>query len=848
MRAFQQVAVPHEDVVAGRLTMDVFAADLWQVVKGTAPEDYKDPGIFFRKTYLTRGLQNILDIAKKRLEGSIGDSVIQLQTPFGGGKTHTLIALYHKAKEWGVNVAVFEGTTFDPKEVKPWEEIEKQLTGKVELTIGNIAPGKEKLIKLISENSPVLILMDEVLEYVTKAAGVKVGDTNLASQTLAFVQELTGAVSTVGNSLLVITLPSSVLEHYDENAERFFQQLQKVTGRTERIYTPVEEDEIELVIRRRLFQSIKEDEAIATVDEFVDTAVREGLLKADERSAYRERFLKSYPFKPEVIDVLYKRWGSFPTFQRTRGVLRLLSLVVHDLLGKEVPYIRVSDFNLEKEEIKRELIKHIGAEWDSVIAQDITSEESGAKIVDRNVGTSFLPYQLGTAVSTAIFMYSFSGRGEKGASLRDIKISTFIPGVPASIIDTAINQLRERLFYLSDEGSYFTTKPNLNRIALLKEESIGPLDIEEKERELIEKHISKEIPLKIYLWTESKDIPDTPELKLIITRKKPIREDLEIKGETPRVYRNTLIFLAGDKNQEDIFHGFIRKLLAYQAISSDSSLNLTQGQRRELRNKIKAYTERVYEELRKYYRKLYIPTREGFREIDLGLPTLGERYIDKEVYARLTEEELVIKAIDPKVLIDRYLNNRDFVETKILYESMLKTPGEIRPASRGVFIETVKRGVSEGVFGLGIKTENNLFECRYYKKTINPELFENEVIIKPELCKNEYEITYNEVSKNKASVPSSSLASSTDGFTYEPERSGKIANITSIHLKFTLPVGKVSTLAQMVWFLNEKFSKCDIEVDIKAKGGRMTRNEYEDKIKENLNQLGISYEEDVGEE
>ncbi len=845
MRAFQQVAVPHEDVVAGRLTMDVFAADLWQVVKGTAPEDYKDPGIFFRKTYLTRGLQNILDIAKKRLEGSTGDSVIQLQTPFGGGKTHTLIALYHKAKEWGVNVAVFEGTTFDPKEVKPWEEIEKQLTGKVELTRGDIAPGKEKLIKLISENSPVLILMDEVLEYVTKAAGVKVGDTNLASQTLAFVQELTGAVSTVGNSLLVITLPSSVLEHYDENAERFFQQLQKVTGRTERIYTPVEEDEIELVIRRRLFQSIKEDEAKATVDEFVDTAVREGLLKADERSTYRERFLKSYPFKPEVIDVLYKRWGSFPTFQRTRGVLRLLSLVVHDLLGKEVPYIRVSDFNLKKEEIKRELIKHIGAEWDSVIAQDITSTESGSKAVDTSIGASYLPYRLGTAVSTAIFMYSFSGRGERGTSIREIKLSTFIPGVPASIIDTAVNQLRERLFYLSDEGLYFTTQPNLNRIALLKEENITFHDIEERERELIEEHISKETPLKIHLWTDPKDIPDTPELKLIITRKKPIREDLETKGETPRVYRNTLVFLAGNENQEDTFHSFIRKLLAYQAVYSDSSLNLTQGQRKELQTKIKSYTERAYEELRKYYRKLFIPAKEGFREIDLGLPTLGEGYIDKEVYTRLIEEEIVLKTIDPRVLIERYMSNKDFVETKILYEAMLKTPGEIRPASKEVFIKAVGKGVSEGIFGLGIKAEDDKFECKYYRQSVNPELSENEVIIKPEFCKSKEEKTYTEESKSQTVDTSSVLSSSTGAITYTYKSSDNIEYISSLHLKFTLPVDKVSYFAQMVRFLNEKFSKCEIEICLKGEGGKITKNEYENKIKETLNQLDIDYKEEL---
>jgi len=379
MRAFTQIAIPHEDILEGRLTMDVFAADLWQVANGKAPLDYQDADLFFRKTYLTKGLKNIIEVAKSRLEGRSGDSVIQLQTPFGGGKTHTLIALYHKAKEWNARVVVFDGTALSPEEIKPWEELERQLSGKIEITKGNIAPGKEKLITLLSEHSPVLILMDEILEYITKAAGIKVGDSNLASQTFAFIQELTAAVATVGNALLVLTLPSSILEHYDENAERIFQRLQKITGRMEKIYTPVEDEEIEHVVRARLFSKIDEKEAKKVVDDFIEYAKNEGLLSDDEFANYREKFLRSYPFKPEVIEVLYKRWGSFPTFQRTRGVLRLLSLVVHDLLDKNIPFIRLGDFNLNNDEIRRELIKHIGQEWDSIIAQDITSKESGAK-------------------------------------------------------------------------------------------------------------------------------------------------------------------------------------------------------------------------------------------------------------------------------------------------------------------------------------------------------------------------------------------------------------------------------------------------------------------------------------
>jgi predicted AAA+ superfamily ATPase len=125
MKPFSTIAIPHRDILEGRLTMDVFAADLWEVFKGRAPEEYQDSDIFFGKTYITDGLKNLLDITKKRLKGEGGDPIIQIQTPFGGGKTHSLIALYHKTKEWGVNVVVIDGSALDPKEVTIWEEIER---------------------------------------------------------------------------------------------------------------------------------------------------------------------------------------------------------------------------------------------------------------------------------------------------------------------------------------------------------------------------------------------------------------------------------------------------------------------------------------------------------------------------------------------------------------------------------------------------------------------------------------------------------------------------------------------------------------------------------------------------
>lgn len=296
MKPFITVATPHRDILEGKLTMDIFAADLWQVFKGEAPEEYKDPDIFFRKTFLTTGLRNLLDIAERRLKGEGGNPVIQLQTPFGGGKTHTLIALYHKARTWGTKVIVIDGTVFDPKEKTLWEEIELQLTGKIELLKGKISPGREKLQTIFSKNQPLLILIDELLEYMTKASGIRVEDSNLASQSLAFIQELTTTVKTLDKSLLLLTLPSSILEHYDENAERLFQQIQHITGRMEKVYTPVEEEEVSSVIIKRLFSNINEKEAKDNIEEFLDYAEKENLFSGIDKSYYRGKFMKSFPF------------------------------------------------------------------------------------------------------------------------------------------------------------------------------------------------------------------------------------------------------------------------------------------------------------------------------------------------------------------------------------------------------------------------------------------------------------------------------------------------------------------------------------------------------------------------
>lgn len=827
MKPFSTIAIPHRDILEGRLTMDVFAADLWEVFKGRAPEEYRDPNVFFRKTYITDGLKNLLNIAEKRLKGEGGDPVIQLQTPFGGGKTHSLIALYHKARDWNVNVVVIDGTALDPKEITIWEEMEKQLTGNVEKLKGQISPGREKLRELLNAHQPLLILMDEILEYTTKASGIKVGDSNLASQVLAFLQELTDTIKTLEKSLLILALPSSVLEHYDENAEKLFQQLQKIAGRMEKVYAPVRDEEIDHVIRRRLFSSIDEKEALKVIEEFLDYAEREKILPVGiEKSYYRERFKKSYPFQPEVVDVLYKRWGSFPTFQRTRGALRLLSLVVYSLKDTQKTYIRLGDFNLKNDEIKRDLIKHIGLEYDSIIAQDITSQDAGAKKVDRSLGDAYTPYSFGTAAATAIFLYSFSGGPERGATISEVKLASCDISAPSSIVVEAISKLREHLFYLSDDGLYFTNQPNLNRTLLTKMESIEDKDLKLEERRLLTESLTKEY-FDTFLWpNNSKDIPDTKKLKLIIQRDRDkCKEFLENCGERPRIYRNTLIFLCPMESERINFEASLKKKIAWQLIEEDKTLHITEEQRKEIKKRI----AEIEVNIRNLYRVVLLPSKDGFKEIDLGIPMYGAKAtINKEIYNTLRDEGEILEKIAPLSLKEKYLKDRDYVETKNIFESLFKTPGEIRIISEQVLKDCLREGVKLGVFALG-DIEDLKPKCRHFKVDVSPELIDGELLIKAELATTEEDV-----------VPSKPLEPVTPTAPSPPKEVNE--SYHSIGLKLNVPTGKLSDVVRMISYLKSKFKQVEVKVEISANEGEITDSDYEDKIKEAIKQANIGVE------
>jgi len=849
--AFHTIAIPHDDILEGRLTLEVFAADLWEVYHGRGPEEYRDPTLFFQKTYLTNGLKNLFDVVGNRFRGQGGDPVIQMQTPFGGGKTHSLIALYHKAREWGVKPVVISGTPLSGEETL-WGLMAEQLTGSQEGFTSQTAPGREAIQQLLADHQPVLVLMDEVLEYVTKAAGTVVGETTLADQTLAFMQELTEAAAMLERVVVVVTLPSSTLEQYGEQATRFFEQLKKISGRVEKIFTPVQDDEVGAIIRRRLFSQVDEEAAGRVINDFVAQAEHDALIQRGEESeSYRARFRQTYPFLPEVVDVLYHRWGSFPSFQRTRGTLRLLALVIDALRESDHLYISLANFDLAKSSIRRELLKHIGNEYDSVLAADIVGKDAGAAKANREIGKAYRGLRLGEHVATTIFMYSFlGGGGEAGASIGEIKRQNMQRGVPISLVSEVLQKLSKRLlFYLHEHNGryYFTTTANLNRALTVRMESIAAEELQSAEKETLRQRLGGRA-MRTFLWPErSSDIPDDETPKLLILREvnqTVMRNFLTQKGQTPRVHRNTLYFLSTSPKERPPFETLLRRHLALASLLDDKTIALSDDQRKELEKSAKQVARDLQEQVSNLYRRLYLPDQNGWQEVDMGTAAYGvSTPLDELVYNRLREENRLVEKLAPLVIKERYLANHAYVETRKLADNGSRTPGAMLTVNRQVWENSIAEGVRQGMFGLGSLDANGQPRCLYFREEPSVSLQENEVLIPAETCVQQR--TDDEPGYAPASPGSPSTGVAEPGAgpliptpaaeTLSGAEAGTLRE--ALTLRFTLPFGQASSLLGLLTLLQQRFQTMRITIELRD--GNISEAEIEDKVRETFRQIGV---------
>jgi predicted AAA+ superfamily ATPase len=711
-----RAVVPHLDIRQGRLDESVFAANLAEVAIGGGREIYSNPVVFFSKTFFTSGLKTIAKTVIKGLNGNedAENRVMSLQTGFGGGKTHTLISLFHIAK-WGrkaaesetvsellsytgkpkfdkANIAVFTNTTNDPTQGRQvdgitirtlWGELAYQLGGMTAYEI--IRPNDEAranpkgLFKKVLEHCrPALILIDELADYCVSASAVKVEGSTLSDQTISFMQELTQAVSESNNCVAIITLPASAAEV--GNTAQAFQVLTALEQKVRRIGSdtkPVADEEIYEVIRRRLFEEIGDAAQIEAVASKYLQMYQENWMELPPhatKSEYKEKIKKSYPFHPELIDVFRVRWASSHTFQRTRGVLRLLAAIVSDLWKRRNSLtgsnllIDTGDVNFANlDALSGQLKSLFGNAFDAVITADVSGSTSNAFKIDQNK-PQFRQWNLAEAIASTVLLNSFGSDGaNKGVSTSDIKLNLLEPdGFNHNSINGALDELEAAAYYLyyaqsgTNRRFWFHTKPNINILINQVKDDIKSPEIEAEILRRINEKSRLVQPFNV-LVNPTGDVPEQQKLTLVVLNpqyhadgnniaentKTYVAQLATKKGNSERIYRNTILFLAPSDYGLVQLVVAVKDFLACKKISDDYASQLEPDQKADLRKKIDEASKQAevalvnaYSTVLKYSVKngVDLLTVKQFKETFDG-------QVNNNVFAALKDEEWLLESI-----------------------------------------------------------------------------------------------------------------------------------------------------------------------------------------------------------
>lgn len=661
-----KVARPHDDVTGGALEMGTYAANLAGVYRQRpgVPTVYEDPARFFAATYLTSALRDLLTDVLTVLGGGAGDRVLQLRTPFGGGKTHTLVALLHLARSRSaatatpefadlpdpgpVQVAVLSGEELDPLSSTAsdgieahtlWGEMAAQL-GRYDLVAEHdaqgVAPGGDKLRQVLGEG-PVLVLLDEVLVYIEKAMAVARGDSTAGRQAMLFVQGLTEAVNAHPCAAMVYSLQASVGEAV--GAESLLTQLDHLVSRVDAKREPVSGDEVLRVVQRRLFADLGDDAVHATVARaYADLLRRQLEAHAETDDARRgagveaalmqERIVASYPFHPELLDLMYHRWGSLPSYQRTRGALQFLASTVHALWqkGSDAPLIGPGDVDLSDEATRGSFFSQVGERerYTSVLSSDITSAGSGAANVDRRLGAdspAIAQLAVGTRASTAIMLYSFGAREgeERGVLETDLVTGVLAPGLDRNLLAAALHDLREEALYLHYTGRRYRFEPTPNLTKLVRDEAakLTGSEVLDALRGQLEEQLRG--ARGVVIWPDAPGQIDDGKAQFTVAYlhpdwspdRQPLTTFVEQARSSHRRYRNGLALVVPDVGQWDQARQSCRTWLAARSLlSSKAKYGFSPEQADELSEKAEAARRATVTAVSRAYASVALPVRD----------------------------------------------------------------------------------------------------------------------------------------------------------------------------------------------------------------------------------------------
>ena len=736
LRPWREVIRPHDDVARGAFTASEFAADLHLVHTGqaTSPE-YADPVEFFTRTYLTEGLRDLLSRALRRLNGDEGASpVVNLQTNFGGGKTHSMLALYHlfsgtPVKDFpqelqeliaengnpdlgalDVRRIALVGTYLkagspiikdDGTEVRTlWGELAWQLGGREAYDLiaeddrAGTNPG-EALRTLIVRYSPSLILIDEWVAYARQLVTDKELPSGSFETQFTFAQSLTEIVRSVPGVMLVVSIPASDtgtegrgsdIEIGGANGQLALERLQNVIRRVADQWRPSSKDESFEIVRRRLFQP-PNAEGLTTISavarSFTNLYRNNTALfprdAANPNDDYEKRIRASYPLHPELLDRLYEDWSTLERFQRTRGVLKLVSSIVHELWASNdaSPLILPGNVPLDATTVNTDLTQYLEDQWKPIIDSDIDGPGSTAQQIDLdrpNLGQRFVTQRIARTIFMGAAPRIKSTR--KGLDKQYLWLGTAVPGDTLGNFGSAVELLAQRSTYFYEEqGHYwFDTQPSVTKTAndyaeRLREdvetvwnEITRRLQREERVRGVFDRvHIAP---------SSSADIPDLEDTRLVIVhprhsrRKRDgadssahvwVRDAIESKGASQRIHRNTLIFLLADKSELESLEAATRSYLGWKRVQATSdSLNLSAQQRKQTDDWVSRLDQTVTDRIRDtfvwaVYPEQFDPTK-PFELVADRVPDSGGRSLAERVSAKLGREDQLVTDFGAPIL------------------------------------------------------------------------------------------------------------------------------------------------------------------------------------------------------
>ena len=684
MEPWHKVATPRKEVREGRsFNPDEFAIHLEQVIAKTAPEDYRNPQQFFARTCFTRALREHAGMVLRRLSGETTNTspVMTLITQFGGGKTHTLTALYHlavgglKAKDYpgidaliqeaGISavprakVAAFVGNAWDPQEGKetPWIDIARQLAGEKGVKeLGTAAettpPGTEAISRIFqAANGPVLLLFDEVLNFLNRHRG-------MAEQFYAFLQNLTVATTGCTHGAAVISLPRSQVEMTDWDM-KWQDKITKVVRRVAKDLIANDEAEISEVVRRRLFEDIGSERTRKNISKtYADwcfqrrselppewTAVDSSATESKAKEFLRGRFEVCYPFHPATLSVFQRKWQALPQYQQTRGTLAMLAQWVSWAFQKgfkearQEPLITLGSAPLDVPDFRSVVLGQLGeSRLVAAIDSDISGEQSHARAldVDAKGALRFIHRRVGTV----ILFESSGGQIDKVAHLPELRFALGEPEVDTTSVDTAVYSLEAKSYFfrrVGSDGFKISHQPTMKKVVSDRRASLDEdSEIKPAMRILTKKEFDKGASIPIVSFPEDGTaVQDTPKLTLVLldpeyewngneALRKQIAEWTKQRGKSPRLYPGSLVWCLKKPGRD--YRNKVELWLAWKRVAKEINEGTLGGDfdradLADIQSKVTDAEEAAKDEVWGGYRHVVLADHhepDGLKTIDLG--------------------------------------------------------------------------------------------------------------------------------------------------------------------------------------------------------------------------------------